>query len=173
MPIYKFCQTNLTTSYYLLVRYLCTGNFYYQLPHRYHYCVEFKARQKKVDEAFNKNTISQDNVETPSDVPDKDGDLVSCTSPDVNTANDDELEHNNNVFNNDYCNDETMSEQQAAGSGKDEGYKMADSKRPAEEQSLLSANSNDEFAVDLNRILNICDDMEVNYIDNNICFVFY
>ena len=35
---------------------------------------------------------------------------------------------------------------------------------PAEEQSLLSANTNDEFAVDLNCILNICDDMEeVNY----------
>ena len=126
------------------------------------FCVEFKARQKKVDEAFNKNTISQDNVKTPSDVSDKDGELVSCTSPDVNTTNDDELEHNNNVFNNDYCNDETMSEQQAAGSDKDEGYKMADSNRPADEQSLLSANSNHEFAVDLNRILNICDDMEVN-----------
>ena len=129
------------------------------------FCVEFKARQKKVDEAFNKNTISQDNVKTPSDVSDKDGELVSCTSPDVNTTNDDELEHNNNVFNNDYCNDETMSKQQAVGSGKDEGYKMADSNRPAEEQSLLSANSNDEFAVDLNRILNICDDMEVNCFD--------
>ena len=111
-----------------------------------HCCVEFKARQKKVDEAFNKNTIlSQDNVETPSDVSDKDGELVSCTSPDVNTTNDDELEHNNNVFNNDHCNDETISEQQAAGSGNDEGYKMADSNRPAEEQSLLSANSNDEL----------------------------
>ena len=35
----------------------------------------------------------------------------------------------------------------------------ADSKPLAEEQSLLSANTNDEFAVDLNRILNICDDM--------------
>ena len=128
--------------------------------------IEFKARQKKVDEAFNKNT-TQDNVETPSDVSDKDGELVSCTSPDVNTANDDELEHNNNVFNNNYCNDETMSEQQA-GTGKDEGYKMAAGSNPsAEEQPLLSANSNDEFAVDLNRILNICDDMEVNY------FVFY
>ena len=120
--------------------------------------VEFKARQRKVDQAFNKNT-SQDNVETPSDVSDKDGE---STSPNVNTTNDDELEHNNNVFN---SNDETMSEQQA-GNGKDEGYKMAaaDSNRPAENQSLLSANNNDEFAVDLNRILNICDDMEVNYI---------
>ena len=120
--------------------------------------VEFKARQRKVDQAFNKNA-SQDNVETPSDVSDKDGE---STSPNVNTTNDDELEHNNNVFN---SNDETMSEQQA-GNGKDEGYKMAaaDSNRPAENQSLLSANNNDEFAVDLNRILNICDDMEVNYI---------
>ena len=120
--------------------------------------VEFKARQRKVDQAFNKNT-SQDNVETPSDVIDKDGE---STSPNVNTTNDDELEHNNNVFN---SNDETMSEQQA-GNGKDEGYKMAaaDSNRPAENKSLLSANNNDEFAVDLNRILNICDDMEVNYI---------
>ena len=120
--------------------------------------VEFKARQRKVDQAFNKNT-SQDNVETPSDVSDKDGE---STSPNVNTTNDDELEHNNNVFN---SNDETMSEQQAE-NGKDEGYKMAaaDSNRPAENQSLLSANNNDEFAVDLNRILNICDDMEVNYI---------
>ena len=120
--------------------------------------VEFKARQRKVDQAFNKNA-SQDIVETPSDVSDKDGE---STSPNVNTTNDDELEHNNNVFN---SNDETMSEQQA-GNGKDEGYKMAaaDSNRPAENQSLLSANNNDEFAVDLNRILNICDDMEVNYI---------
>ena len=120
--------------------------------------VEFKARQKKVDQAFNKNA-SQDIVETPSDVSDKDGE---STSPDVNTTNDDELEHNNNVFN---SNDETMNEQQA-GNDKDEGYKMAaaDSNRPAENQSLLSANNTDEFAVDLNRILNICDDMEVNYI---------
>ena len=120
--------------------------------------VEFKARQRKVDQAFNKNA-SQDIVETPSDVSDKDGE---STSPNVNTTNDDELEHNNNVFN---SNDETISEQQA-GNGKDEGYKMtaADSNRPAENQSLLSANNNDEFAVDLNRILNICDDMEVNYI---------
>ena len=120
--------------------------------------VEFKARQRKVDQAFNKNT-SQDNVETPSDVSDKDGE---STSLNVNTTNDDELEHNNNVFN---SNDETMNEQQA-GNGKDEGYKMAaaDSNRPAENQSLLSANNTDEFAVDLNRILNICDDMEVNYI---------
>ena len=119
--------------------------------------VEFKARQRKVDQAFNKNA-SQDNVETPFDIPDKDGE---STSPNVNTTNDDELEHNNNVFN---SNDETMSEQQAE-NGKDEGYKMAaDSNRPAENQSLLSANNNDEFAVDLNRILNICDDMEVNYI---------
>ena len=57
-----------------------------------------------------------------------------------------------------------MNELQAE-NAKDEGYKMvaADSNRPAEEQSLLSANNN-EFAVDLNRILNICDDMEVNYI---------
>ena len=79
------------------------------------------------------------------------------------TTNDDELEYNNNVFN---SNDETMSEQQAE-NGKDEGYKMAaaaDSNRPAENQSLLSANNTDEFAVDLNRILNICDAMEVNYI---------
>ena len=37
----------------------------------------------------------------------------------------------------------------------------ADSNPPAEEQSLLSANTNDEFAVDLTRILNICDDIEV------------
>ena len=112
--------------------------------------VEFKARQRKVDQAFNKNA-SQDNVETPSDVSDKDGE---STSPNVNTTNDDELEHNNNVFN---SNDETMSEQ--AGNGKDEGYNMAaDSNRPAENQSLLSANNNDKFAVDLNRILNICDD---------------
>ena len=88
--------------------------------------------------------------------------LVSSTSPNGNTTND-ELEHNNNVFDNsNYCNDETMTEQQA-GSGKDEGYKMAaDSNPPAEEQSLLSTNTNDEFAVDLNRILNICDDVEVN-----------
>ena len=120
--------------------------------------IEFKARQSKVDQAFNKNA-SQDNVETPSNVSDKDGE---STSPNVNTTNDDELEHNNNVFNN---NDETMSEQQA-GSGKDEGYKMvaADSNRPAQSRSLLSVNNNDEFPVDLNRILNICDDMEVNYI---------
>ena len=92
---------------------------------------------------------------------DKDAELVSSTSPDGNTTNDNELEHNNNVFdNNNYCNDETMTEQQA-GAGKDEGYKMAaDSKPLAEEQSLLSANTNDEFAVDLNHILNICDDME-------------
>ena len=63
---------------------------------------------------------------------------------------------------NNYCNDETMSEQLAS-SDKDEGYKMAaaDSIPPAEEQSLLSANANDEFAVDLSRILNICDDVEV------------
>ena len=79
--------------------------------------VEFKARQRKVDQAFNKNA-SQDNVETPSDVSDNDGE---STSPNVNTTNDDELEHNNNVFN---SNDETMSEQQAE-NGKDEGYKMA------------------------------------------------
>ena len=48
-------------------------------------------------------------------------------------------------------------------SDKDEGYKMAaaDSNPPAEEQSLLSANTNDEFEVDLSRILNICDDIEV------------
>ena len=118
--------------------------------------VEFKARQRKVDQAFNKNT-SQDNVEIPSDVPDNDGE---STSPNVNTTNDDELEHNNNVFNN----DETMNEQQAE-NAKDEGYKMAaaDSNRPAEEQSLLS-DKNNEFAVYLNRILNICDAMEVNYI---------
>lgn len=127
----------------------------------FYYCiVEFKARQKKVDEAFNKNA-SQDNVETHSDVSDKDAKLVSPTSPDGNSTNDDELEHNNNVFdNNNYCNDDTMTEQQV-GAGKDEGYKMAaDSEPPAEEQSLLSANANDEFAVDLNRILNICDDIE-------------
>ena len=36
----------------------------------------------------------------------------------------------------------------------------ADNKLPAEEQSLLTTNTNDEFAVDLNRILNICDDIE-------------
>ena len=78
--------------------------------------VEFKARQRKVDQAFNKNT-SQDNVEIPSDVPDNDGE---STSINVNTINDDELEHNNNVFN---SNDETMSEQ--AENSKDEGYKMA------------------------------------------------
>ena len=125
----------------------------------YHYIVEFKARQKKVDEALNKNA-SQNNVETPSDVPDKDAKLVSPTSPDGNSTND-ELEYNNNVFdNNNYCNDDTMTEQQA-GAGKDEVHKMAaDRKPPAEEQSLLSANANDEFAVDLNRILNICDDIE-------------
>ena len=122
------------------------------------FIVEFKARQRKVDQAFNKNA-SQDIVETPSDISDKDGE---STSPNVNTTNDDELEHSNNVFN---SNDETMNEQQA-GNGKDEGYKMAaaDSNRLAENQSLLSANNTDEFAVDLNRILNICDDMEVNYI---------
>ena len=79
--------------------------------------VEFKARQRKVDQAFNKNT-SQDNVEIPSDVPDNDGE---STSPDVNTTNDDELEHNNNLFN---SNDETTSKQQA-GNAKDEGYQMA------------------------------------------------
>ena len=45
-----------------------------------------------------------------------------------------------------------MTEQQA-GVGKDEGHKMAtDSEPPAEEQSLLSVNANDEFAVDLNCI---------------------
>ena len=126
------------------------------------FCLEFKARQKKVNEVFNKNT-SQDNVETP-DVSDKDAELVSCTSPDGNTTNDDELEHNNNVFdNNNYSyNDETMTEQE--GASKDEGYKMAAdcSNPPIEEQSLLSTNTNDDFAVDLSRILNICDDMEVN-----------
>ena len=79
--------------------------------------VEFKARQREVDQAFNKNT-SQDNVEIPSDVSDKDGE---STSPNVNTTNDDELEHNNNVFN---SNDETMSEQQAE-NAKYEDYKMA------------------------------------------------
>ena len=83
---------------------------------------------------------------------------------DVITTHDDVLEHNSNVFddNNNYCNDETMSEQQV-GSDKDEGYKMAaaDSNPPTEEQSLLSANTNDEFKVDLSRILNICDDIEV------------
>ena len=126
----------------------------------YHYTVEFKARQKKVDEALNKNA-SQDNVETPSDVSDKDAKFVSPISPEGNSINDDELEHNNNVFdNNNYCNDDTMTEQQA-GTGKDEGHKVvADSEPPAEEQSLLSANANDEFAVDLHRILNICDDIE-------------
>ena len=83
---------------------------------------------------------------------DKDAKLVSPTSPDGNSTND-ELEHNNNVFdNNNYCIDDTMTEQQARIS-KDEGHKMAaDSEPPAEEQSLLSANANDEFAVDLNRI---------------------
>ena len=99
---------------------------------------------------------------------DKDAELVFSTSPDGNTTNDDELEHNNNVFdNNNYCNDGTMTEQKV-GTGKDEDYKMAaHSKPPAEEQSFLSANTNDEFAVDLNRILNICDDMEeVNYCCN-------
>ena len=115
--------------------------------------------QKKVDEALNKNA-SQDNVETPSDVSDKDAKLVSSTSADGNSTND-ELEHSNNVFdNNNYYNDDTMTEQQA-GAGKDDVHKMAaDSEPPAEEQSLLSANANDEFAVDLNRILNICDDIE-------------
>ena len=86
------------------------------------------------------------------------------SSPDVITTHDDELEYNSNVFddNNNYCNDETMSEQQLS-SDKDEGYKMAaaDSNPPTEEQSLLSANTNDEFEVDLSRILNICDDIEV------------
>ena len=44
---------------------------------------------------------------------DKDAKLVSPTSPDSNSTND-ELEHNNNVFdNNNYCNDDTMTEQQA------------------------------------------------------------
>ena len=73
--------------------------------------VEFKARQKKVDEVFKKNA-SQDNVETTSDVSDKDAKLVSSNSPEGNSTNDDELEHNNNVFdNNNYCNDEvTMTE---------------------------------------------------------------
>ena len=79
-------------------------------------------------------------------------------------TNDDELEHNNNVFDNNNCsyNDETMTEQQ--GASKDEGYKMAAdcSNPPIEEQSLLSTNTNDDFTVDLSRILNICDDMEVN-----------
>ena len=43
---------------------------------------------------------------------DKDAELVSSTSPDGNTTNDNELEQNNNVFdNNNYCN--TMTEQQA------------------------------------------------------------
>ena len=125
--------------------------------------VEFKARQKKVDKVFKKNA-SQDNVEITSDVSDKDAKLVSSNSPDGNSTNDDELEHNNNVFdNNNYCNDEvTMTEQQPARAGKDEaGHKMAaDNEPPAEEQSLLTTNNNDEFAVDLNRILNICDDIE-------------
>ena len=109
---------------------------------------------------------------------DKDAELVFSTSPDGNTTNDDELEHNNNVFdNNNYCNDGTMAEQKV-GTDKDEDYKMAaHSKPPAEEQSLLSANTNDEFAVDLNRILNICDDMEeVNYycnIDRIIIFYLF
>ena len=125
----------------------------------YHCIVEFKARQKKVDEALNKNA-SQDNVETPSDVSDKDAKLVSPTSPAGNSTND-ELEHNNNVFDkNNSRNDDTMTEQQT-GAGKDNGHKMAtDSEPPAEEQSLLSANANNKFAVDLNRILNICDDIE-------------
>ena len=100
----------------------------------------------------------------PSDASDKDAEWALSSSPDVITTHDDEIEHNSNVFddNNNYCNDETMSEQQVS-SDKDEGYKMAaaDSNPPAEEQSLLSANTNDEFAVDLNRILNICDDIEV------------
>ena len=126
--------------------------------------IEFKARQKKVDEVFNKNS-HKDNVETPCDVSDKDTELISHASPDDNTTNNDELEHNNNdVFDNNdnnYCNDETISEQQ--GAGKDESYKMAadSSSSPAEEHSLLSTNTNDEFAVDLTRILNICDDIEV------------
>ena len=106
----------------------------------------------------------QDNAETPSDAFDKDAELALSSSPDVITTHDDELEHNSNVFddNNYYCNDETVSEQPVS-SDKDEGYKMAaaDSNPPAEEQSLLSANTNDEFAVDLSRILNICDDIEV------------
>ena len=93
----------------------------------------------------------------------KDAALELSSSPDVITTHDDELEHNSNVFDdNNYCNDETMSEQLVS-SDKDEDYKMAasDSNPPAEEQSLLSANTNDEFAVDLSCILNICDDIEV------------
>ena len=101
--------------------------------------------------------------------------MALSSSPDVITTHDDELEHNSNVFddNNNYCNDETMNEQLVS-SDKDRGYKMAaaDSNPPAKEQSLLSANANDEFAVDLSRILNICDDIEVPiyfYIYFNIC----
>ena len=112
-----------------------------------------------MDKVFNKNA-SQDNAETPSDAFNKDAALALSSSPDVIT---DELEHNSNVFDdNNYCNDETVSKQLVS-SDKDEGYKMAavDSNPPAEEQSLLSANANDEFAVDLSRILNICDDIEV------------
>ena len=86
------------------------------------------------------------------------------SSQDVITLHDDELKHNSNVFddNNNYCNDETISKQQVS-SDKDEGYKMAatNSNPPAKEQSLPSANINDEFAVDLSGILNICDDIEV------------
>ena len=141
-----------------LVKFKCACMSVPSIPF-YHCIIEFKARQKKVDEALNKNA-SQGNVETPSDVSDKDAKLVSPASPEGNSTND-ELEHNNNVFdNNNYCNDDTMTEQKAL-AGKDEGHKMAaDSEPPAEEQSLLSANANDEFAVDLNRILNICDDIE-------------
>ena len=71
--------------------------------------------------------------------------------------NNDELDHDNDVFNN---------EGQGA-----EQPQLADTKAQhnmLETDSLLAGGAGDEFAVDLSRILNICDDMEVGVIFMNV-----
>ena len=117
---------------------------------------EFKARQRKVDQAFNKTSSKQDSAETPSDSSDKDQETFGDTTVKDQQVDNDELDRDNDVFNNE-----------------GQGTEQRDIHAMMEADSLLAGNAGDEFAVDLNRILNICDDMEVSVIFfNGINIVF-
>jgi len=112
--------------------------------------LEFKARQKKVDQAFNKTSSKQGSAETPSDSSDRDLETFGGTVNGDKTVNNDEVNHDNDVFNNE---------------GQDTDQpQLADTKAQhsmVETDSLLAGGAGDDFAVDISRILNICDDMEV------------
>jgi len=112
--------------------------------------LEFKARQKKVDQAFNKTSLKQDSTETPSDSSDRDLETFGET---VNAVTSDELNHDNDVFNNEV---QSTGQPQLAGTKAQHDI--------VETDSLLAGGAGDDFAVDISRILNICDDMEVRVI---------